>query len=188
MKKKIFIIIAIAMVCVAMNAAQLTPMQKKAKTEIYNALKKYCTNIKDEDETLQFQYGDTKYLANIDVLNSQVLYLSLVLGFNLPEEYKPEITNRAALNAAADKPVCSAAYDGTLIFSCEMYTKDVKAFIAVIPEMLQALNSSAEKFDEEYEKASKVYSSSASSSVANYQTNENEYIYPKVTSNGDSKL
>lgn len=39
MKKIFLIIIAALMGCVAMNAAQLTPAQKKAKTEIFNALK-----------------------------------------------------------------------------------------------------------------------------------------------------
>lgn len=188
MKKIFFTIIALAMGCMAMYAAQLTPIQKKAKTEIYNALKKYCTNIQDEDSSLRFQYNGAQYFADIDVLNSQVLYLSLVLGFNLPEEYNTEIANEAALNAASDKPVCSAAYDGTLMFSCEMYTRNVKSFTEVIPEMLQALSSSAEKFQEEYDKIASTYSPSKNSSIANFQANENEYIYPKVLSRGDSRL
>lgn len=188
MKKNFILIIALVLGCLAMDAAQLTPMQKKAKTEIYNALKKYCTNIKDEDETLQFQYSDAQYYANINVLNSHVLYLSLVLGFNLPEEYNSEIANKAALNAAADKPVCSYAYDGTLMFTCEMYTRDVKSFIAVIPEMLQALNSSAEKFQEEYDKVASTYTPSKNSNIVSLQADKNVYIYPKVLSKGDSRL
>ena len=188
MKKIFLIIIAVVLGCVAMNAAQLSPAQKKAKAEIYNALNKYCTNITDEDEALRFQYEGAQYFVNIHTLNSQVLYLSLLLGFNLPEEYNPEIANRAALQAAGSKPVCAAAYDGALVFSCEMYTKDAKSFVAVIPEMLQALSSSAENFQEKYDEVAKTYTPSIVSGSRDLTTNDSEYIYPKVASNGDSKL
>lgn len=184
MKKIFLIIIAVVMGCMAVNAVQLTPTQIKAKTEIYNALKKSCTNITDEDETLRFQYNDTQFFVNIHALNPQVLYLSLVLGFNLPESYNAEIANMAALHAASAKPVCASAYNGALVFSCEMYTKDVKSFIGVIPEMLQALSSSAEGFQEAYDEVEKVYTPSVSSAsgISNITVNENEYNYPKVSS------
>jgi len=183
MKKIFLIIIAAVMGCVAMDAAQLTPAQKKAKIEIFNALKKSCTNITDDDETLRFQYNGTQFFVNIHSLNPQVLYLSLVLGFNLPESYNAEIANMAALHAASAKPVCASAYNGALVFSCELYTKDVKSFIAVIPEMLQALSSSAEGFQDAYDEVEKSYSSTISSSgITSLTVNENEYIYPKVSS------
>ena len=117
MKKIFLIIIAAVMGCVAVKAAQLSPAQTKAKIEIYNALKKSCTNITDEDESLRFQYNGTQYFVNIHSLNPQVLYLSLVLGFNLPDSYNPDIANIAALQAASAKPVCAAAYNGALVFS-----------------------------------------------------------------------
>ena len=181
MKKIFLIIIAAVMGCVAVKAAQLSQAQTKAKIEIYNALKKSCTNITDEDESLRFQYNGTQYFVNIHSLNPQVLYLSLVLGFNLPDSYNPDIANIAALQAASAKPVCAAAYNGALVFSCEMYTKEVKSFIAVFPEMLQALSSSAEGFQEAYDEAEKNYvSTSLTSSVVNL--NDNEFIYPKVSS------
>lgn len=173
--------------CVAVNATQLTPAQIKAKTDIYNALKKSCSNITDEDESLRFQFNGRQYLVNIHSLNPQVLYLSLVLGFNLPESYNSDIANIAALQAASAKPVCAAAYNGALVFSCEMYTKDVKSFIGVIPEMLHALSSSAEGFQEAYDEVEKVYISS-SVTFSHQSLSDKEFIYPKVASKGDSKL
>lgn len=189
--KKIFLIIIVAVIgCVAMDAAQLTPAQRKAKKEIYTALKKYGTNITDDgEESLSFKYDGTTFQASVHTLNPQTLYLTLFVGFGLPEEYNSEISNIAAFNAASGKPVCSFSRDGALAFSCEMYAKDAKPFIAVLPEMLVALNSSAEKFQEEYEKAAKDYvPSSTVAGVSVIEANNNEYIYPKVASNGDSKL
>ena len=173
-----------------MNAAQLAPAQSKAKKEIFNALKKYGTNITDDgEETISFKYDGTTFQASVHTLNPQTLYLTLFVGFGLPEEYNSEISNIAAFNAASGKPVCSFSSDGALAFSCEMYAKDAKPFIAVLPEMLMALSSSAEKFQEEYEKAAKDYVPSASvAGVSVIESNNNEYIYPKVVSNGDSKL
>lgn len=189
--RKIFLIIIVAVIgCVAMDAAQLTPAQRKAKKEIYTALKKYGTNITDDgEESLSFKYDGTTFQASVHTLNPQTLYLTLFVGFGLPEEYNSEISNIAAFNAASGKPVCSFSRDGALAFSCEMYAKDAKPFIAVLPEMLVALNSSAEKFQEEYEKAAKDYvPSSTVARVSVIEANNNEYIYPKVASNGDSKL
>lgn len=191
MKKIFLIIIAAVMGCVAMNASQLTPAQKKAKTEIYNALKKLCTNIVDDDDNIRFQYGNNQYFVNINQHSPTVLYLSIMLGFNLPDEYNEDIANRAALKAATPKPVCSAAYNGILAFSCEMYTKDVKSFIAVIPEMLQALSSSADSFQEEYEKAEKDYVPSVPNvKSTSMQVNDKNYIYPKsrTTVTDETKL
>ncbi len=190
MKKTFLIIIAAVLGCVAMDAAQLTPAQTKAKKEIFNALKKYGTNITDDgEESISFKYDGTTFQASVHTLNPQTLYLTLFVGFGLPEEYNSEISNIAAFNAASGKPVCSFSSDGALAFSCEMYAKDAKPFIAVLPEMLVALSSSAEKFQEEYEKAAKDYVPSASvAGVSVIESNNNEYIYPKVVSNGDSKL
>lgn len=190
--KKIFLIIIAAVIgCVAVNAAPLTPAQKKAKTEIFNALKKYGTNITDDGgESLSFKYDGTTFQASVHTLNPQTLYLTLFVGFGLPEEYISEISNIAAFNAASGKPVCSFSSDGALAFSCEMYAKDAKPFIAVLPEMLVALSSSAEKFQEEYEKAAKDYvPSSPVAGITAIDSNNNEYIYPKIASNtSDSRL
>lgn len=190
--KKIFLIIIAAVIgCVAVNAAQLTPAQKKAKSEIFNALKKYGTNITDDgEESLSFKYDGTTFQASVHTLNPQTLYLTLFVGFGLPEEYNPEISNIAAFNAASGKPVCSFSSDGALAFSCEMYAKDAKPFIAVLPEMLVALSSSAEKFQEEYEKAVRDYvPSSPVTGASVIEASNNEYIYPKIASNtSDSRL
>lgn len=175
--------------CVAMNAAQLTPAQKKAKTEIFNALKKYGTNITDDGgETIEFQYNGAKYETSVHVLNPQTLYLSVSVVFGLSEEYIPEVANIAANSAASSKPVCAFGGRGILAFSCEMYAKEVKPFIAVLPEMLQALCSSVENFQDEYDIALKEFVPFSGSSATTVTNDESSYIYPKVLSNGDSKL
>lgn len=188
--KKIFLIIIVAVMgCVAMDAAQLTPAQKKAKTEIFNALKKYGTNISDDgEEALSFKYNGTTFEASVHTLNQQTLYLCLSVIFGLPEDYVSEIANIAAFNAAGGKPVCSFSGSGALAFSCEMYAKDAKPFISVLPEMLQALESSAENFQPEYEKAAQTYIPSSLNGISAIDANDKEFIYPKVASNGDSKL
>lgn len=190
MKKLFFIIIAVMINCVPLDAAQLTPAQVKAKKEIYSALKKYGTNITDDgEESLSFKYDGTTFEASVHTLNSQTLYLSLSVIFELPDGYNSEISNIAAFNATSGKPVCSFSMNGALAFSCEMYAKDAKPFIAVMPEMLMALNSSAEKFQDEYEKATKEYvPSSSANMVSAVASNNSEYIYPKILSNGDSRL
>ena len=174
-----------------MNAAQPAPAQSKAKKEIFNALKKYGTNITDDgEESISFKYDDTTFQVSIHMLNPQTLYLTLFVGFGLPEEYNSVISNIAAFNAASGKPVCSFSSNGALAFSCEMYAKDAKPFIAVLPEMLVALSSSAEKFQEEYEKAAKDYvPSSPVTGASVIEASNNEYIYPKIASNtSDSRL
>ena len=163
MKKLLLVIIVALIGCATINATQLTPIQKKAKTEIYNALKKYASNLAEEDdETICFQYEGSTYRAGIHLLNPSILYLTLFLGFNMPEDYIDEVAVVAAYKAAGEKPVCSMAGDGVLVFSCEMYAKNAKSFVAVLPEMLMALNSSARKFIEEYEKVAKEYVPSSS--------------------------
>lgn len=189
MRKIFMIIIAVVIGCVAMDAAQLSPAQRKAKTEIFNALKKYGTNISDSgEEEIEFQYNGAKYKISVHMLNPQTLYLSLSVVFGLPEDYIPEVANIAANAAASPKPVCAFGGRGVLAFSCEMYAKEVKPFIAVFPEMLQALNSSVESFQDEYDKAIKAYVPFSGTSSTSMEIDERTFVYPKVVSNGDSKL
>lgn len=189
MKKIFLIIIAVVMGCVAIYAAQLTPSQKKAKTEIYNTLKKYGSNISDSgEEVIEFQYNGAKYEVSVHMLNPQTLYLSLSVVFDLPDNYIPEVANIAANVAASPKPVCAFAGRGILAFSCEMYAKEVKPFLAVFPEMLQALNSSVVNFQDEYDKALKEYVPFTGTNVSSVETDDRTFIYPKVVSSGDSKL
>ena len=189
MNKIFLIIIAAVISCSASFAEQLTPAQKKAKTEVYNVLRKYGTKISaNGDETIEFQYNGTLYEASVHMLNPQTLYLSLSVVFGLPENYIPEVANIAANAAASPKPVCAFGGRGILAFSCEMYAKDVKSFTSVFPEMLQALSSSVESFQSEYDKALKDYVPFSAPSATEIINDGNTFIYPKVTSNGDSKL
>ncbi len=190
MKKIFLIIIAVVMSCVAMDAAQLTPAQKKAKTEIFNALKKYGSNFKDEGtENIEFQYDGSKYKASVHVLNPKILYFAVSVVFELPEEYIPEVANIAANSAASPKPVCAFAGRGVLAFSCEMYAKDAKPFISVLPEMLNALSTSVNSFQDEYDKVLQIYVPSSHNGISAIDANDKVYIYPKIGSNtSDSRL
>lgn len=189
MKRTLLVIAILCMICTTVNAVQITPAQRKAKTEIYNTIKKYGTNIIDDgEESLTFESDGTTYGVSVYILNAQTLYLCLTLIFGLPEEYDINVANVAALHAAGDKPVCSAAIDGALMFSCEMYAKSATPFISVFPEMMKALGSSAENFQSEYEKAALNYVPSSRSIDKYLNVNDNEYIYPAFTTNADSKL
>lgn len=169
--------------CATIDAAQLTPAQLRAKKEIYSALKKYASNIVDSgEESMSFKYNGTTFVTSVNTLNSQALYLCLVLMFTLPENYNSEMANIAACNAALGKPVCSVATAGALVFSCEMYAKEAKPFIDVLPEMIAALEDSANKFQEEYNKVVDTYTSSGTSKAPSVRLNEHEFIYPYVVS------
>lgn len=135
-----------------------------------------------------FKYNGTAYEASVHILNPQILYLCLSTIFSLPEDYNSEIANIAAYNAASNKPVCSFSMNGMLAFSCEMYAKQAKPFTEVLPEMLKALSTSIGKFQEEYDKASKEYTTSSLVANVSAKNSNNEYVYPKVSSNGGSKL
>ena len=189
MKKIFLILIAVMMSCGALEASQLTSTQKKAKTEIFNALKKYGSNLTDSgDEEIEFQYNRARYKVAVHLLNPQTLYLAMSVTFNLNESYDSELANLAAYYAASDKPVCSFAGYGGLFFSCEMYAKDAKPFIAVMPEMLQALSSSVDSFQGKYDELLKAYLPESSASVSSIANDDNTFIYPKFASNGDSRL
>lgn len=167
-------------------AASLTPLQRTAKSEILSTLKRYDTNAYSmDDETLVFKYKDIQYRVSISSLNEKTLYLCLSAGFKLGEEYDSEIATLAALRAASEKPVCSMAYGGLLVFSCETYARDAKSFVSVFSEMLWALDSSVKSFQEEYDKAKAEFAPVRMDDILKvYQ----EYIYPYYIYSGDSKL
>lgn len=72
MKRIYLIIIGMVLSCVAVNAAQLTPAQIKAKKEIYSALKNYGTNITDGgEESISFKYNGATYEASVHTLNQR---------------------------------------------------------------------------------------------------------------------
>lgn len=188
MKKAVSIILAIVLGCVAMSAAQPTALQRKAKTQIFEALKKVGNSISDEgDESLIFKSEGYTYRVNIHQEDNGLLYLSLLILFNLPEEYDSNIANIAALDAASNKPVCAAAWNGILMFSCEMYAKNAKPFIDVLPAMLSALKSSEEKFQDAYDEAEKEYTSTSTNTVAGNIGQANCYYYPECDNVIDGK-
>lgn len=189
MKRTLLVIAILCMICTTVNAVQITPAQRKAKTEICNTIKRYGTNIKDDgEESLTFESNGTTYNVSIYALNEQTLYLCLTLLFGLPEEYDINVANIAAFHAVGNRPVCSAAIDGALMFSCEMYAKNAAPFIAVFPEMMEALGSSAENFQSEYENVAQNYVPSSKQIDTYLNVKDNEYIYPAFTTNADNKL
>lgn len=187
--KKILLIICILCCCIY-NASALTSLQQKAKNEIFNALKKYGTNITERgEEELMFKYNGANFRVSVHSFDAKTLYLCLSVLFVLPEDYNSEISNIAAFNAASNKPVCSFSSDGALAFSCEMYAKEAKPFIAVLPEMLQALDNSASNFQDEYEKLENSSPQSPTfGKISTSSSSNDEFIFPKAISKLDSKL
>ena len=184
-------IVAMLVCCQFVSAAQLTSLQKKAKIDLFKALQKNnLTNISAyTDEELGFVYKNNKYRIGIYANDEETLYLTMSLKFHLPDEYWVDVASVAAFAASAGKPVCSYAVEGLLAFSCEMYAKDAKPFIAVIPEMIQALASSAEKFEEEYEKAQETHIiNNLDKGVLRLTSDETEFIYPQYTFSQDPDL
>jgi hypothetical protein len=167
-------------------AAALTPFQRTAKSEILSTLRKYDANAYSmDDETMVFNHKNIQYRATVQMLDAQTLYLCLSVGFNIGDEYDSEIATLAALKSASGKPVCSMAYGGLLVFSCEMYARNAKPFVSVFSNMLWALESSANSFPEEYNKAKETLTPIQVGDVLKvYQ----EYIYPYYIYSGDSKL
>lgn len=173
------------------SATQLTTLQKKAKVELFKALQKNnLTNVSEyADDELAFVYGNNKYRVGIHAYDEETLYLTMSLMFHLPEEYWVDVASAAAFEAASGKPVCSYAGEGVLAFSCEMYAKDAKPFIAVIPEMVKALASSAEEFEENYEKAQEKHVvNSMDKGVLRLTSDETEFIYPQYAFSEDPYL
>lgn len=188
--KRIFLITLILLGCTAvMSAVQLSPSQQKAKVEIFNALKKYGTNLSDDgEETIRFTSDGIQYWVNVSAKDYDPLYITLVAGFNLPETYDTDIARIAAINAAGGMPVYVDCREGILIFDCEMYAKDAKPFIAVLPAMLKAIHKSVENFEGEYSSVIKDYSPKTSAQLGEI-INTNQFAFPEVTSSkNDSKL
>ena len=189
MKKMLSIVLAIVLGCMATSAAQPTSLQKKAKSQIFEALRNVVTNVTDAgDELISFNSSGYKFFVDINQEDNGLLYLTMFICITLSEEYDSSIASVAALNAASNKPVCYAVVEGTLMFSCEMYAKDAKPFIDVLPAMLNALSSSVEGFKEAYEKAEKEHVLASSLEMTGNVGNPNDFFYPEGKNTTDSKL
>lgn len=131
---------------------------KKAKTSISDALKATCTNIREMDENiLMFTFDGLTYGASVTLHDPSTFYLSLFVLLTLPEGTEHELLNQAVLNASFEKPVRVAVDKEAMQLSCEMYSKDIKSFVSVIPEMLEALRSSISESGPLYQSALEEY-------------------------------
>ena len=126
------------------------------------------------------------------MLNPQTLYLTLFVGFGLPEEYNRKYQYIAAFNAASGEAgLFFLQQYGALAFHCEMYASRTQTFHSSSPrDASGSMSSSAKKFqEEEYEKAARVCTVIPSSWSLCCGASNNEYIYPKIVSNtSDSRL
>ena len=186
MRRFIFIIIAITFSCPVISGSQLGRISWDLKGDEVISM----SSIAESAKKVHLAHSlTTTFEASVHLLNQRTLYLCLSVIFSLPEDYKPEIANIAAFNAASGKPVCSFSTNGALAFSCEMYAKEANPFVAVLPEMLHALTTSAANFQEEYEKAEKSYTPLVKvGGFTASNVDDTEFIYPQISSNGDSKL
>ncbi len=188
MIRKLFLTIVLFTSCVLVNA-QLNSTQSRLRDDIYSALKKIATNVtKYDDETLKFRANDINFFVSISNMDYDPLYVCLMAMFELPKEYDSNLSLAAGMNAANGKPVYVAINEQSIIFDCEMYVKEAKPFVSVLPAMIGAISSSVENFNTEYNKVATTHNTSnnfASPSV----NNSNEYVFPEVSQEAnDSKL
>lgn len=190
MKRTLILVLSIALGCMAISATQPTALQKKAKSEIYQALRKVAKSVSDVgDERISFKSDELVYLVHISQEDNGLLYLTILLpGFMLPEEYDSSTANIAALVAAANKPVCSIVVQNELSFSCEMYAKSAEPFIEVLPAMIEALRSSIEGFADAYRAVESGYAPVSYYESMGNKGNSNIFFYPEGQVANDSEL
>ncbi len=151
--KKLLTTLVLLLVCVSMSyAVPLTAAQRKAKEDIFNALKKIAVNVSEyDDERISFTVNGTRFFVHVVPENNDPLYLVLSLGINLSDKYQLMIIPFAARTAAENMPVFFDNGEDYVIFDCEMYAQDAKPFIAVLPDMIRALQKAYDNFEEAYE-------------------------------------
>ena len=104
--KKIFLFMIFALGVCAVYAQTLNATQNQLKNEIFNALKKIGTNLKDDgNEVIRFTSQEINYIVQISAEDKDPMYVTIGAYFNLPESYNSDIARRAALNAAGGMPV-----------------------------------------------------------------------------------
>ena len=192
--KKIFLIILLLVSCsAAIYAGQLSQSQQKLKTEIFNALKKYGTNLTDAgDGTVMFKVNDIQYFVDVWEDEKDPMCVSIGAVFNLADKYNLYIAQRAAIEAASGMPVFCDADDGVLMFDCEMYLKESKPFIAVLPAMINAIQKSVSNFGDAYDKMEKemvgtIPIASRGQMTKSLKTS-NEFVFPTFTSSCKDRL
>lgn len=166
--------------------------REQLKQEILSSIKELDADASDDSLAIMFSSNDIKYIVQIDEDHYDPMYVTIGAYFELSEEYDSDIARRAAVNAAGSKPVYCDCIDNLLIFDCEMYLKGSKPFTSVLPNMVNAIKSSVERFDSEYEKAKKIFkkqSTSVTSNLVDLRT-ESPKIYnnPSHSTSSDNKL
>ena len=188
--KKIFLFMIFALGVCAVYAQTLNATQNQLKNEIFNALKKIGTNLKDDgNEVIRFTSQEINYIVQISAEDKDPMYVTIGAYFNLPESYNSDIARRAALNAAGGMPVFCDCVDNVLVFDCEMYLKDAKPFTSVLPAMIKAIKRSVDGFNNEYEKLQQSNVSSNNPAVSNYTSEGDDvYHFPHHSTASDKKL
>ena len=191
MKKLYILLFCMFSVC-AVYAQTLNSTQRQVKTEIFNAVKKIGTNLKDDGgEVIRFTSQDIDFIIQVSADDRDPMYVTLGAYFNLPESYHSDLARRAALNAAGGMPVFCDCLDNVLVFDCEMYLKEAKPFTSVLPAMINAIKKSVDGFSDEYQKIaqSNVSSTTNSSIAANYSSDGPDiYNFPHHSTANDKKL
>lgn len=191
MKKLYILLFCMFSVC-AVYAQTLNSTQRQVKTEIFNAVKKIGTNLKDDGgEVIRFTSQDIDFIIQVSADDRDPMYVTLGAYFNLPESYHSDLARRAALNAAGGMPVFCDCLDNVLVFDCEMYLKEAKPFTSVLPAMINAIKKSVDCFSDEYQKIaqSNVSSTTNSSIAANYSSDGPDiYNFPHHSTANDKKL
>lgn len=162
--------------------------REQMKKDILSSVQSIGADIKDDSTAIVFSLHDINYIVQIEEDHYDPMYVTIGAFFELSDDYNSDIARRAAVNAAGGMPVYCDCEDNVLVFDCEMYLKDSKSFTSVLPNMVNAIKTSVERFDDEYQKVKSSYR--ASSKKVSTEIVECSTIYnnpPHSTSN-DNKL
>ncbi len=188
--KKFFLTICFLGYCTAIFAAQLTPAQQSVRQDIFIALKKIATNVTLQDgEYIRFTANGIDMFVHVNASDYNPMYVTLGAIFEITDAYNKDLALEAGLKAAEGMPVYVATTEETLLFDCEMYIKESKAFTSVLASMIQAIATSASNFYSEYEKIRVNTHSSVNNSTYFDGRNFKEFIFPEYSGgSNDSKL
>lgn len=190
MKKSLIVLLSVFGIW-AVSAQTLNTAQKQLKNDISNAIRKVGTNLVDDGgDYIRFSALNINYIVHINPEDKDPMYVTLGAYFNMPESYTDDLARRAALNAASNMPVFCDCQEKVLVFDCEMYVTESKAFTSVLPAMIKAIKKSVDSFDAEYEKLNQAGSSSTTASSTSNSSfgTPDFYVFPHHSTASDKKL
>ena len=189
MCKNVFTILCAFFICCSdIYAQKLNDAQQKLKAEISSYLRKETKNLTDySDSEIKFTYNETNYVVSISATDISPMYVTLYVGYNLPETYDMNIVSIAGQQLNLYKGVKFYCGEKYMKFQSEMFLNNSKPFIVAFHSLIGVMERMHDAFDEEYKNAKSKHSS-YSAITSYFKRNNKEYIWPPITNKTDSKL